>query len=230
MVDYYKLLKEKAAEKTEAIQKDIAKVEKVLAMALKNLDKEQAIESGLKHRMETLKSNTDAALTSDTLSYEAYKKSMRTLTIDLGVSEEALRDLARIIPARRTALESLKKDLITTLIICVAELVPTGDAVIGELLDAAELERTTWMEDVHKLHKDYNLPFIFNDERLIIGSWPAAEPISLNPKGEQVQDFEPPKETPLPAEIVVQSIDEVEPDDTFEDAMTPGTRHKKPAV
>ena len=221
MVNYYELLKKAAAEKTEKIQREIAKLEKVLAMALKNLDKEQTIESGLKHRMETLKSNTDAALTSDTLSFEGYKKSMRTLTVDLGVSKEALKDLARIIPERRTALASLKRDLITTLRIVVAETVPIGDRAIGELLTQAENERNQWIEDVYRLHRDFELSFIFNDERLIIGAWPAAESVSMNPTGEQVKDIEPQiKEFVSPAEIV-------EPVSTFEGCMVKGSRLKK---
>ena len=217
MVNYYELLKKAAAEKTEKIQREIAKLEKVLAMALKNLDKEQTIESGLKHRMETLKSNTDTALTSDTLSFEGYKKSLRSLTIDLAVSEEALADLNRIIPERRTALASLKRDLITTLRIVVAETVPIGDRAIGELLTQAENERNQWIEDVYRLHRDFELSFIFNDERLIIGSWPAAESVSMNPTGEQAKDLEPAKEAPLP-----QIVEFTSP--TAGPAMTPGKR------
>ena len=229
MVNYYELLKKAAEEKTEKIQREIAKVEKVLAMAIKNLDKEQTIESGLKHRMETLKSNTDTALTSDALSFEGYKKSLRSLTIDLAVSEEALKDLNRIIPERRASLASLQKDLITTLRIVVAELVPIGDKTIGRLMDAAEHERLMWMDSVEKLHKDYDLPWIFNDERLIIGAWPAAESVSLNPTGEQAKDLEPPKpeivEFKLPEPV---EIDEpaVEPG-TFEGCMVKGSRLKK---
>ena len=214
-MDYYTQLSQKAKERTAKHLQKIAEIEKTLTAAIKNLDSEKSAEKSLSGHIERLKARSSDFLTDDKMSFERFKKDLRKNAVDLEISQESIRILEGIIlPEKRKLLESTQKDLELTLRILTTETVAVAEKVIGDLLRQAEAERESFIDAVKKMHEDYGLTFVFNDERLVPGAWPASEQLELKP-AIGIQTVEPEVAEPVIREFE-KEIDSVEP------AMSPG--------